>query len=804
MMIMLFLSIFFVQGLEAQSQIGGAVVDEAGIPVPFTNILLLQASDSSLVKGEVTDSAGAFLITDIAPAAYLLEASMIGYAKYNSGVFELKAEPGGKKMGRISLSQNATELAGVEVVAKKPFFEQKIDRLVVNVAGSITAAGATALEVLERSPGIIVDRQNSSISLSGKDGVVVMINGKINRMPMAAVVQMLQGMPSGNIEKIELITTPPANFEAEGNAGYINIVLKQSGDQGLNGSYTVSGGAGKGDVSSAALNFNFRHRDINLYGGYSFSRQAQQQVFNMDRLVGLNGQTIRTETETVRDPVQRNHNLRLGLDWNLSPKTVVGVLVSGYDNRWSMEAMNHSVLSLNGMPDSLIAIRNDEVNHWQHLGGNLNVQHTIGEGESVSLDFDYLRYENENPTNYLIDYSDGSGNFLFSDQTFSGKTTPIRVGVGKLDYTKQFSGNIHLEAGLKGTINRLDNDVSVADIRNGIRMYDPDLTARYHLDESIAAAYTSLDLKLDKKSDLKLGLRYEYTNSNLGSNEQADIVDRQYGNFFPSVFLSRNFNDNNSANLSYSRRITRPTFKDMAPFVIFLDPYTFFSGNAALQPAVSNNLKVDYRYKSALFSLQYAVEDSAIAGFQSRVIEGTNRQLLGAENMKNRKTANFTVAFPLHIGKWWNMQNNLIGTWQEVNTYFDGEPVQVRAQNLQVVWINSFTLPHDFSAELVGFYRTRGLSGAQVSLPMGAVNIGIQKKLGDNGGTLRFGIDDLFNSLGFGFETNFPEYNMVSKGTADFSQRTFKLTYSRNFGNNKLKGSRKRATGAEEERKRVD
>ena len=138
------------------------------------------------MKGEVTDSAGAFLITDIAPAAYLLEASMIGYAKYSSGVFELKAEPGGKKMGRISLSQNATELAGVEVVAKKPFFEQKIDRLVVNVAGSITAAGATALEVLERSPGIIVDRQNSSISLSGKDGVVVMINGKINRMPMAA------------------------------------------------------------------------------------------------------------------------------------------------------------------------------------------------------------------------------------------------------------------------------------------------------------------------------------------------------------------------------------------------------------------------------------------------------------------------------------------------------------------------------------------------------------------------------------------------------------------------------------------
>ncbi|HMQ63829.1 MAG TPA: outer membrane beta-barrel family protein, partial [Flavilitoribacter sp.] len=739
-----------------------------------------------------------------APSAYRLEASMIGYKGYRSGVFELKAEPGRKRMGRITLFQNATELTGVEVVAKKPFFEQKIDRLVVNVAGSITAAGATALEVLERSPGVVVDRQNNSISLAGKDGVVVMINGKISRMPMSAVVQMLQGLPSGNIEKIELITTPPANFEAEGNAGYINIVLKQSTDQGLNGSYAFSGGFGKGDVSSAALNFNLRSHDINLYGGYSFSRQAQQQIFNVDRLVDLDGQSIRTQTETVRDPVQRNHDLRLGLDWNLSQKTVVGVLFSGYDNRWSMNAMNHSTLSVNGTPDTLIAIRNDEINHWKHFGGNLNLQHTIGEGESISLDFDYLQYEDKNPTNYQIDYQDAAEHFLFSEQTFSGKVTPIRIGVGKLDYTKQFSDNIAMQAGLKGTVTRLDNDVSVADVQNGIRSYNPDLTARYHLDESIAAAYASFDVKLDKKSGLKLGLRYEYTNSNLGSAEQADIVDRQYGNFFPSVFLSRNFNDNNSANISYSRRITRPTFKDMAPFVIFLDPYTFFSGNAALQPSISNNLKVDYRYKTALFSVQYAVEDSAIANFQTRVIEGTNQQLLAARNMKNRKTANFTVAFPLHIAKWWNMQNNLIGTWQEVNTFFDNDPIRVRTQNLQVVWINSFSLPRNFSAELVGFYRSKGLSGSQVSLPMGSVNIGIQKKLGGNAGTLRFGVDDLFNSLKFGFETNFPEYNLVSKGTADFSQRTFKLTYSRDFGNRKLKGNRKRATGAEDERKRMD
>jgi len=483
---------------------------------------------------------------------------------------------------------------------------------------------------------------------------------------------------------------------------------------------------------------------------------------------------------------------------------VLGVLVSGYDNRWSMDAVNSTTISLDGLPDTLLTIVNDEVNHWKHLGSNINLQHTFRENEILTFDADYLHYDNKNPTNYFIDYADGAGGFLFEEQTFSGKVTPIRVGVGKLDYTKRFSEKIKMETGLKGTLSRFDNDVTVSRVENGIPVNDPSLTAKYNLEESIGAAYTSLDVNLGEQFDLKLGLRYEYTNSNLGTEEQADIVDRQYGNFFPSAFLSKTFNDHHSANLSYSRRITRPTFNDMAPFVIFLDPYTFFSGNAALQPSISNNVKVDYRFKSALLSIQYTLEDSAIARFQSRTIEGTNQQLIAAENMRNRKTASATIAFPLHIAEWWNMQNNLIGVWQEANTFFDGDPIRVRTKNLQVVWINSFTLPHDFSAELVGFYRSKGLFGTTVALPMGALNVGVQKKFNHNWGTLRLGIDDLLNSLKFQSEVNFPEYNLVSKADLDFSQRTFKLTYSRNFGSTKVKAARRRSTGSEEERGRVN
>ena len=801
--IFLFL-LLYSQSLQAQSQIAGTVQTESGQPLPFVNVLLLSAADSSLIKGEVSGENGEYVLKNIAAGNYLVMASMVGFLEYYSSPLQMKGETGKMNLDAIILQEDVKELKAVEVVAKKPLFEQKIDRLVINVENSITSAGSSALEVLERSPGVVVNRQNNSLSIAGKDGVVVMINGKINRMPLEAVVQMLAGMPSSNIESIELITTPPADFDAEGNAGFINIVLKQSNDNGLNGAYTFSGGYGKGTTASSGINFNYRQKNINLYGDYSFSREAQEQVFTFGRQVMLNGETIGTDTRSVRDPIQRNHNARLGLDWNLSPKTVLGVLLSGYDNRWSMNAMNHSTISRNGLPDTLLAITNDEVNHWKHLGGNLNLQHTIREGETLTFDADYLSYDNVNPTNYFINYSDGAGALLFQEQTFSGKATPIEVGVGKLDYTKTFSEKLKMEAGIKGTVSHFDNDVTVSRIENGASVNDPNLTAKYQLEESIGAAYSAFSLKLDDKSDLKLGLRYEYTNSNLGTVEQANIVDRQYGNFFPSAFLSRTFNDQNSANISYSRRITRPTFNDMAPFVIFVDPYTFFSGNAALQPSISNNVKVDYRFKTALFSIQYTVEDSAIARFQTRVIEGTNQQLIAAENMKNRRTASFTTAFPIQVAEWWRMQNNLIGSWQEVNAYFDGQPVQLRTKNLRVVWINMFTLPKDFSAELVGFYQTKGLFGAAEFLPIGALNIGIQKKLGGAAGTLRFGIDDVLNSIKWRGESNFPEYNLVSSFEADFSQRTFKLTYSRNFGNDKLKRQRQRGTGSEEERERVN
>ena len=794
---------FLQQGIQAQ--ISAVVFNEKETPLAFANVLLLKASDTSLVKGAITENDGLFRIDDVNDGTYLLKISLIGFQTYRSAVFEVKNKKPIKELGKMVIKEDVALLETVDVVAKKPLFEQKIDRMLINVENSITAAGATALEILERSPGVVVNRQNNTVAMTGKEGVIVMMNGKINRMPISAVVQLLAGMPSNNIKRIELITTPPANFDAEGNAGFINIVLKQSNDLGLNGSYTLTGGFGKGSVLSGGINFNYRKKNFNLYGDYSYNRRDQEFTSSLDREVQLNGKTLRTLIESVRNPsAQRNHNFRLGVDLELTKKTILGALISGYDNQYNQLGISQSTQSRNGITDTVLNIKVDEINHWQNLAGNLNLQHSFNDGESLSFDVDYLYYYNNQPANYYTSYHDGSNKFLFQEQSFSEKLTPINVGVSSLNYSKRFSAALKMDLGVKGTLSQFDNDVTAAMVKNGIQVKDPSLTAKYRLEESIFAAFSSFDVKLNDKTSMKLGLRYEYTNSNLGTKEQANIVDRHYGRLFPSFYLARTFNENHSANISYGRRITRPTFNDLAPFVFFVDPNTFLSGNAALQPSISNSLKLDYRFKSTLISLLYSVEDSTISLFQPRVITGTKKVIYAAQNMKNRKSVALVFALPITLTKWWNMQNNLIGTWQEVNTYFDNNLIRLYNQNLQLVWINNFTLPKAFSAEIVGVYQTKALSGAAVTLPYGVLNVGIQKKFKDNQGTLRFGIDDVLNSAKLRFETNLPEYNVVSRGVLDFSQRTFKLSYSRNFGNKQLKGNRQRPTGAEEERRRVN
>ncbi len=787
--------------IYAQVKITGSVLNAIDKPVNGANVLLLNNLDSLLIKGTVSSASGIFNFENIKPGSYIISVSFTGFKQYFSK--EISISKGDLNTGVIKLINDEKVLSDVTVVARKPMFEQKIDRMVINVKNSITSAGGTALEVLEKSPGVVVNRQSNSIGLNGKAGVVVMINGKISRMPSDALVQMLAGMNASNIDRIELITTPPANFDAEGNAGYINIILLSNPNRGLNGSYSLTMGYGKGYTPAGSVNFNYRKNKINLFGDYSFTWHNQEQVFSFYRRLVQQGITTQNTSETFRKPEDGNHTARLGIDIQVTPKTVIGFLVSGYNSKWLMTAENNLSIVKNNVLDTTVSIVNTELNQWKHFMSNINFSHTIKEGEVITADLDYLYYTDNNPNEYINKYFNGSGTTLGIEETRSTKLTPLKIWVGKFDYNKKISKKVSIESGAKFALSKFSNNVAVENNVQNNWVKDPELTANYKLKEDVAAVYTTLSIEASTKINLKLGLRYEHTISNLGSDKQQNIVDRKYGRFFPSIFLTRKFDDKNSINLSYSRRITRPTFKDMAPFVIFVDPYTFFSGNSGLQPAFSNVFKTDYLYKNFVLSVSFTKEDESIANFQPKLSKG-NKQIYASENLDNIKTLNISVTIPFTITKWLNMQNNIQGNWQQLNAVFINGPFRIEQKNFSFNSSLNFTLPANYSIELSGFYQSKSLFGASVNNGTGMANFGMQKRFGKNSNKLRFAITNIFDGGVFRGVTDIPAENIYVENSFRFSQRTFKLTYSQSFGNKKLNAKRNRSSASEDEQRRMN
>jgi len=784
-----------------QGIIHGVVLDRSNKPLAGANVLLLHPADSSLAKGMVTNGQGIYSFGNVRPGSYILSFSATGYEKVYSPALAV-SDKEKKDLGTQILAQASQQMADVTVTAKKPLFEQKIDRMIVNVEGNITATGSTILDVLERSPGVIIDRQNNSISLSGKNGVVVMINGKINRMPISAVIQMLSGMPAGNIEKIELITTPPANLDAEGNAGYINIVLKVNDSYGTNGSFSGTLGYGNRDMPQASFNFNHRQGRINIYGDYSFSRVHAEQDWPFYHKVNNGELVTENYTYTYRNTVQRNHNVRLGMDYQVNKKTVIGVLFSGYNNKWTMDANNVGSIIINQREDTTLRIANTEKNHWTNYGANLNLQHTFGEGDKLSFNVDYLHYRDDNPVSYQNNYYDGDEKFLFQQQIRSTKITPIRFLVNAADYSRQLGKKVNMEAGLKSTVSNFHNDVQIDRLKENDWVADPGFSAKYTLNENIGAAYASFNVTADPKTELKAGLRYEYTNSNLGSDSVKNIVDRHYGNLFPSFYVTRRLDADNTLGFAYSRRITRPTFRDMAPFVIFIDPTTFFSGNPALQPSLSDAVKADYSYKKYMVSFSYTYEKGTIANFSPSIDSVTNIETLSATNLENSKIFSAVLTIPLNPKPWWNISVNVIGVWSRISAIYQKSPLQIDQKDLNINMAQTFRLPKDVSFELSGFYQSASVFGIYRTAAYGSLDVGVQKKMGKN--NFRLTYSNILNTMKFDLSVNRPDLNLVLRDELKFVFPAVRLTYSRSFGNDKLKATRQRSTGAEDEKGRVN
>lgn len=802
----LFILVLFVlcnnQKASCQSKVKGNIRDASGSPLAYANVLLLNVKDSAFIKGEIADESGNYLFNNVVSGEYFCEVSMVGYPNAYSSKFKVMDKQEVIDVENLVLSESIT-LQSVEITAKRPFLEKKIDRTVVNVSNSITNAGGNALEVLQRAPGVQVNRLTKSISLVGKEGVVVMINGKISRMPADAVVQMLQGMNADNIDRIELIHTPPANFDAEGNAGIINIILKSTGDEGLNGSYALNAGRGRGNKYGASVNFNLRKKNLNLFGNYDHNYNLNPQVFTNYRGVRQDMDYLETSTVSTRSHTPTTvQNARIGADYKVGSKTVIGILASFFDRNWYMEAVNNVSYTRNGVIESQLNMPNTETNHNRSYTGNFNLAHEFGKDHSLSFDLDKVRFDMNNPSKYDINIATGNNGFIPQYELRLSKKTPIDVFVTKADYLIKFKG-INFEAGAKYTNLRFDNDIRVDSISPGqTAVILEDYTSLAHMDENIKAAYISMAFKLSNKTNVKTGLRYEYTNTELGIAEQPLLVDRHYGSWFPSIYITQSLTENQSLSLSFSRRIFRPQLSQLAPFLVFTDPSTLLGGNPALQPSFTNAYKLDYNYNSMRFSISYNTENFPIS-FIPTVDAKTNRQINGFKNLEKSKGANSNIYIPLNPAKWWDITNSLNVNWSETTFKLDGNLIAVGNVNFGINSNHNFKLPKGLNLEISGNYNAPSYFGVAKFKATGALNVGFQKDFGEKWGKLRFNVSDIFLTTNWYGLTNQPQNNLLVDVSFRFAERIFMLSWTNTFGSQKLKSSRNRQTGSQEVLQRI-
>ncbi|MEL7122413.1 MAG: TonB dependent receptor [Bacteroidota bacterium] len=798
-----FTLLLFVSHMLAQNQVTGKVTDQQQQPLAFANVLLLNYADSSFVQGSITNDAGAFLMETVEAGKYFLSVSMIGYDTYQSSPFSILATENQNQNFDITLLEGSTSLAEITVVEKKPLLEQKIDRTIVNVQNSVVAAGSDVLTILERLPGIEVDRINNQIQMQGKEGVVVMLNGKMIRMDANGLVQLLSGLNSNDIQTIELITTPPASFDAEGDAGIINIKTKKILDEGFNGSLSGNIAYGLRPKFGGGFNFNYKKNKYNIFLSSTNTYTLSQEDITIFRQ--NNNENILTTTQIFSDRPSSTglYNYRLGMDYELSDRSTVGFLFSGYWRTWDMYSDMFS--SIENNIGEAFSTSNDayEQNDWTHWMTNINFRHRFKDEGTLNIDFDYLEFSEQNPITYLENFMDADANTFDIRDYFSQRLTDVDFQVVKIDYAKSLSEQWSFEAGIKGALSSFINDTELANLENGAYISDPRFTDVYSLSEKLGAIYSSFEFNPNNKLSIKAGLRYEYYDSDLTAEVEGDILLQNYGRLFPSAFLSYQLSSTQKVSFSYSRRITRPSIRYVTPAFIFWGYNTVLSGNPDIRPTFSDRLNISYQHPLFLLQLQYSDDDDAIT-FQPTVFAEDNLIVTRTTNMPDLKTAMLSLNVPIRWNNWFESRINTSLYWFRLQPLFEGNIQTYTNWFSSSTLTNTFKLPKDFSLELVGRFNSERRIGLGTMPSRTTIDLGIKKSINSKL-SMTLNWSDLFNLSSF-YAINFaePDLNVVYDWNYDAEGNLIRLSFSYNFGNTQLKGAGGRTTGSEEERGRMN
>lgn len=784
------------------SSITGAVRDSLLQPVPFAAVSLLKMPDSVLVKGAISNESGAFVFTNIQPGDYRVAIYLTGYRKLTLPAFHL-AEDETRKLGDVILKTASSELKQAEVVSQKPFIEHFADKTVVNVENSIVSTGNSVYEVLERSPGVSID-QDGNISLRGKQGVSVLIDGKPTQMSAEQLSNYLRGMPSSAISKIELVTNPSSKYDAAGTAGIIDIKTKKGRKDGFNASVYSNYSQGRYGKTSSGFSFNAKYKKLNWFGNYDYSFRKGFYDLKMDRVFYTNGiaTTEYDQHNYVIFPFN-THTAKLGCDFYASPKTTIGWVVNGSSNQFNPQGSSSSK-ALNGEEE--LQYYYNTVNHshnvMQNATGNINFKHTIDTaGRELKADLDYAMYDNEVQQYFTNSYLNPDGSiYLPTNYVRSNVPGRLQIYSGKADYTHAFNSSLKLEAGIKSSYVTADNNVRFYNTVNGTESVDTTKSNHFLYNENINAAYVILN-KNYKKINLQLGLRAEQTIAHGNQVTTGTVFDRNYAQLFPNVSMSYAFTESHQFIFNYSERINRPNYQSLNPFIIFVDPTMYRQGNPFLLPELSKMLDFGWSYKeNASIAAYYShnvhnIADVILQDDVKKISIQTQQNLVHVEYYGVTLNANFK---PFN---WWNSYNTIDIYTGSYNGVQQGRSYSRSNAVFSMNITNSFILPKGFTAELSGFCKTAEVYGTMKIKPMGSLNAGIKKTFMDNKFAVKLSANDIFYTSRISGTMQF--YNINESFFRKNDTRIITLTVSYNIGKGGNSPAARRQTGDEEEKKRA-
>lgn len=787
------------------SKVNGRVTDDTQKPVQGVTVSLYKAQDTLLVKAVLTGNDGLFVFEAVKDGDYLVGVSSVGYKKTVSEVLHIR-DGAEIKVPTLVMQTESKNMKELVITGKKPLFEQKADKLVVNVDASPTNAGANALEVLEKSPGVSVDK-DGNISLKGKTGVQVFIDGKPAYLSGTDLVNYLRSLQGAQLEQIEIMTNPPAKYDAAGNSGIINIKTKKTKQFGYNVTATVGYSQGIYAKNNQNINFNYRKNKLNLFGTVSRYERNHFQNLSIQRKFSDQGTKellSRFEQVSKMRNLGTSNNAKIGADYFISKKTTIGAVVNGFYNPGVFtNQSNINISDANDVLQSKTYAKSESRNTWKNISANVNFRHQFDStGKELTADLDFIHYNAPNKQSISNYYFDAAGNPVFVPDTLYGSLPQsISIYSAKVDYVHPLKKGAKFEAGLKTSFVETDNNAVYDSLINNKLVRDYGRSNHFIYDENINAAYVNYSRPLSKKITGQFGLRLENTVAHGYQKTTGEKFTLNYTQLFPTAFIQYAVNEKNNLSVNYGRRINRPDYQSLNPFVEFLDRYTFEVGNPYLKPEFSHNIEMSYSYNNFITATVNYTKTKDIIQQVLEQNEQENQTYIRIANIAKREQIGIAVSAYKQIKNfsgnvYVNVSDNKFSGIVN-NTY-----VTVKGTTAMFNVSASYKFKKGWNTEVSGFYRTATPEGVFRIGSFGTINLGVSKTLLKDKATLRLNVRDVLWSQRFKGNIQYGAINTQFQQYGD--SRVASLTFTYRLSKGKVNSNnRRKAGGAGDEQNRV-